>query len=67
MDVPHNTSELVYHLSRGNVPQADIPQVLSKIFDAPDCKYIVNQLPEEDLRMWVERLDQVYRLRCLLR
>ena len=60
---PRNaTYKLIYHLARGNVPQVEIPQVLPTIFDARDYKYSVQQLSEQDLRMWVERLDQVCRL-----
>jgi len=61
MATPRNTTyELIYHFTRGNIPQIEIPQALSTIFDAPDYKYSIQQLPEQDLRMWVERLDQVY-------
>ena len=63
MAVPHNTTyELIYHLTRGNVPPAETPQVLSTIFDAPDYKHSwIQQLREHDLRMWVERLNRVFR------
>ena len=40
----------------------EVPQVLSTIFDAEDYKVTMRDLPEEDLRMWVEALDQVYQL-----
>lgn len=57
---PRNTTyELIYHLARGNVPQGEIPQVLPPIFDARDYKYTVEQLSDQDLRMWVDSLDQV--------
>ena len=60
MAAPQNTTyELIYHLSRGSVPPAEIPQVLSTIFDARDYKPSIQQLQERDLGMWVERLDQV--------
>jgi len=60
MAAPRNTTpDLIYHLGSGNVPQIEIPQVLSTIFDAPDYKSSINQLPEQHLRMWVERLDQI--------
>ena len=61
MATPRNTTyELIHHLGRGNVPRTEIPQVLSTIFDARDYKHSIQQLPEQDLGMWVERLDQVY-------
>jgi len=60
MAAPRNTTyELIHHLARGNVPPAEIPQVLSTVLDAPDYRSSVKQLDEPDLRMWVERLDQV--------
>ncbi|KAF9789189.1 kinase-like domain-containing protein [Thelephora terrestris] len=60
MAAPRNTTyELIHHLARGNIPQTDIPQVLSTIFDAPDHKDLVAQLPEQDLRLWTDRLDQI--------
>ncbi|KAF9643105.1 kinase-like protein [Thelephora ganbajun] len=60
MAAPHNTTYgLVCRLARGNVPQVEIPQVLSTIFDSPDYKSSMQRLPEQDLRMWVERLDQI--------
>ena len=63
MDSPRKTThELVYHIGRGNFPPAEIPQVLSTIFDARDYKYCIQQLSEKDLGMWVEHLDQVCRL-----
>jgi len=58
----NTTYELIYHLTRGNVPQAEIPQVLHAIFDARDYKYSIQGLSEQDIGMWVECLDQVYRL-----
>ena len=63
MAAPRNTTyELIYHIGRGNIPEAEVPQVLSTIFDARDYKYFMQQLPEQDLGMWVERLDQVCRI-----
>lgn len=60
MATPRNTTyELIHHLARGNIPTEEIPQVLSAIFDAKDYKLSIQQLPEQDLRMWVENLDQV--------
>ena len=60
---PRNTTyELIHHLARGNIPTIEIPQVLSTILDARDYKHSIERLPEQDLRMWVENLDQVYRL-----
>jgi len=60
MAAPRNTTyKLIYHLARGNIPQVEIPQVLPTIFDARDYKYSIQQMPEQDLKMWVERLDQV--------
>lgn len=60
MAAPRNTTyELIHHLAGGRVPQAEIPQVLATIFDAKDYKHSIQQLPEQDLRLWVERLDQV--------
>ena len=59
---PNKTYDLVYHLTRGNIPPAEIPQVLSMVFDARDYKTSVQRLQEPDLRMWVESLDQVSRL-----
>jgi len=53
------TYKLIYHLARGNVPQGEIPQVLPQIFDARDYKYTVEQLSDQDLRMWVDGLDQI--------
>ena len=58
---PRNTTyELIHHLGRGSIPKLEVPQVLSTIFDAKDYKVTIHDLPEEDLRMWVEALDQVY-------
>ena len=63
MAAPRNsTYELIIHLSRGSVPPAEIPQVLSTVFDARDYKHSLKKLQEPDLRLWVERLDQVSRL-----
>ena len=63
MAAPRNTTyELIYHLSRGSIPPAEIPQVLSTVFDARDYKPSIQRLHEPDLRMWVERLDQVPQL-----
>ena len=63
MAVPRSiTSGLVSRLARGDVPQVEIPKVLSTIFDATDYKYSIEHLPEQDLETWVERLDQVYLL-----
>lgn len=63
MAAPRNTTyELIYHLTRGNIPPAEIPQVLSTIFDARDYKQSIQQLQEHDLMMWVEHLDQVCQL-----
>ena len=56
------TYELICHFARGKVPLAEIPQVLSTIFDAQDHKHSIKLLQEPDLRMWVEHLDQVPRL-----
>ena len=50
----------------GDIPQSDIPRVLSSIFDAQDYKRTIEQLREQDLRMWVDGLDQVYRPRKFL-
>lgn len=62
MAAPRNTTyELVLHLARGNVPPSEIPQVLSTVFDAQDYKSSLTQLRGDDLKMWVERLDQVAR------
>ncbi|KAF9645557.1 kinase-like protein [Thelephora ganbajun] len=59
MAAPRNTTyKLICHFARGNVPQAETPQVLSTIFDAQDHRYHIRQLPEQDLRMWIDRLDQ---------
>lgn len=59
---PRNaTYELIWHIGRGNIPQNEIPRVLSEIFDSRDYKRSIEQLPGNDLEMWVERLDQVYR------
>lgn len=62
MAAPRNTTyELIYHVGRGNIPQTEVPQVLSSIFDAQDYKLsIQKQLSDQDLAMWVEHLDQVY-------
>ena len=63
MAAPRNTTyELIHHLARGSIPPADIPQVLSTIFNARDYKSSLKQLHETELRMWVERLDQVPRV-----
>lgn len=60
MSVPRNTTyELIYHFARGNVPPHEIPQVLSTIFNALDYKDALRQVPEQDIVMWVERLDQI--------
>jgi len=60
MAAPRNTTyELIYHIGRGNVKEKEIPQVLSAIFDAPDYKHSIRRLREQDLTMWVERLDQI--------
>lgn len=60
MAAPLNaTYELVCRFARGNIPQVEIPQALSTIFDSPDYEFSIQQLPDEDLRKWVERLDQV--------
>ena len=62
MAAPRNTTyELIHHLARGNVPTVEIPQVLSTIFNARDYKNSMQTLPEQDLKIWVERLDQVFR------
>ena len=55
------TYELIYHFGRGNVPQNEIPLVLSEIFDSDPLGYkrSIEQLQGKDLEMWVERLDQV--------
>lgn len=61
MSAPRNTPyELVYHVARGNVPQAEIPGALHTIFEAPEYKDLLRkQLAGEDLRLWVERLDEI--------
>ena len=67
MAAPRNTTySLIHHLGKGNVPPAEIPQVLPAIFDAQDYISSIQQLPDQALRMWVERLDQVYRLRSFI-
>ena len=53
---------LVCRVARGNVSQIEIPQALSTIFDSPDYETSIQGLPEEDLKMWIERLDQVCQL-----
>jgi len=60
-DHPNTTQGLVIHLARDSFPPAEIPQVLSTTFDAGDYKISIDLLGDPDLRMWVERLDQVYR------
>ena len=58
---PSNTTyELVYRFASGIIPQDDIPKVLLSIFDARDYQDCMRQLPEQDLRMWVDRSDQVH-------
>lgn len=52
--------ELIQHLARGGVPPVKTPSVLSAIFDARDYNQSLQQLPEQGLRGWVDRLDQVY-------
>ena len=60
MAAPRNkTYDLIIHLSRGSIPPAEIPQVLSTVFDARDYKRSLEKLQEPDLRLWVEHLDQV--------
>lgn len=64
MAAPRNTTyDLIHHFARGNIPQADIPRVLPRIFDAQDYKLCIKQLPVQDLGMWVEHLDQVHLIR----
>ena len=64
MAAPQNaTYDLICNFARGNIPPVEIPKVLSTIFDAPDYKPSIQLLQEQDLGMWVERLDQVC---CLL-
>ena len=64
----HNiTYELLHRFVMGDTPQSDIPSALSSIFNAQDYKWTIEQLREQDLRMWVDGLDQVYRPRNFLR
>lgn len=56
------TYEHIRRLGRGSIPRVDVPRVLSTIFDAKDYKVAIHDLPEEDLRLWVEALDKVYHL-----
>lgn len=58
----NSTYALIYHLVRGNIPPADFSQVLSTIFSAQDYKYALQEVSSQDLRAWVETLDQVDRL-----
>jgi len=53
---------LVCHLVKDNATHAEISKALSTIFDATDYKYSIENLPEKDLKMWVDRLDQVYQV-----
>lgn len=50
---------LIHDLTSGIVPQNQIPQVLFTIFNARESMDYMLLLPEQDLRIWVECLDQV--------
>ena len=60
------TSELIRSLARDNIQRLQIPQVLSAILDSRYYKDSIQQLPGQDLGMWVKRLGEVYRLRTPL-
>ena len=55
------TYQLVHYLGMGMASPAEIPDVLMKIFNASDYKSSLRHLPDPDLMMWVELLDQVPR------
>jgi hypothetical protein len=61
MEAPNTTGELVRNFARGKVTQGNVPRALPTIFDAPDYTSTIQGLSKEDLKMWVDRLDQVYR------
>jgi hypothetical protein len=54
------TYELIHHLARGNVPQAEVTQVLNTILNAQESRDLIMRLQEQDLRLLVDRIDQVY-------
>ena len=51
--------ELDYRFAGGNIPHEHIPKVLPCMFDARDYQDCIRQLPEQDLKMWADRSDQV--------
>ena len=53
--------ELVHHLATDKIPQDVIPELLYTIFDAEYYRIAMENLPELVVKLWVERLDQVYR------
>ena len=57
---PHNMAyELIRRFTGGNDPPAEVPRLLSAIFDAQDYVPSLEKLQEQDLGIWLERLDQV--------
>ena len=60
MAASHNTTSEVVRLARDKVEQSEVFQVLSTILNATDYINSIRQLPEQDLRMWVDRLDKVH-------
>ncbi|KAF9789191.1 kinase-like domain-containing protein [Thelephora terrestris] len=58
MEAPNTTGELVRNFARGKVTQGNVPRALPTIFDAPDYTSTIQGLSKEDLKMWVDRLDQ---------
>lgn len=51
--------ELIRRFTGGNDPPAEVPRLLSAIFDAQDYVPSLEKLQEQDLGIWLERLDQV--------
>ena len=55
----NTTCELDYRFAGGNIPHEDIPKVLPCMFDARDYQDCILRLPEQDVKMWTDRSDQV--------